>query len=157
MVLVSRSMMGCLRRTHVPHSPPKRVHEVRRKRWRRKIRLSNELSRESEMGAVHELSRTEEGVRAHRGSNAQEHQWQMIHPGWRGGPGTKAFFDDAVDALDHPIALGMVRGSSQGRNAQHHVELRPQGRCELSSLVRGDVHRNAKTTDPVTSSNGPGW
>ena len=57
--------MVCSRGSKVSHNPPKRFHEVCRERLWKKIRLSDEFPGKTEMSAVHELSGTQTGVRAH--------------------------------------------------------------------------------------------
>ena len=124
--------------------------KVRGEQGRRQLGRRDEVSGQTERRAKDQLSGAKPSIRAHRGPNAQKDQWQMIHPSRRRRPGTEALLDDPVDALYHPIALGMVGGSAERGYAQESVELRPQGGHELPPLIRSNVSRDAKPADPMT-------
>ena len=73
----------------------------------------------------------------------------MIHPGRGPRTGHQALLKDPVNPLHHAIRLRVVGGGPEGGDAQDRMELSPQSRSELPSLVRSG---DAETADPMAGS-----
>ena len=55
-----------------------------------------------------------------------------------------------MNALYHPVRLGMIGGGEHGGDPKHREDVAPEIGGELSALVCDDLGRNAVASDPAT-------